>query len=111
MTPRRVAVIDVGSNTVKLLVAERDPGGRLAAVHQHTLETRISAGLSGNPPRLSETGMDAGLGAITTLLHEARPLEPRETLIVATSAVRDAVNGAAFRDRVQAATGHPLRIL
>lgn len=111
MTPRRVAVIDVGSNTVKLLVAERDPGGRLAAVHQRTLETRISAGLSGNPPRLSEAGMDAGLGAITTLLGEALPLEPRETLIVATSAVRDAVNGAAFRDRVQAATGHPLRIL
>jgi exopolyphosphatase/guanosine-5'-triphosphate,3'-diphosphate pyrophosphatase len=111
MKSRRIAVIDVGSNTVKLLVAERAPCGRATALHQRTMETRISAGLSGNPPRLSEAGMDAGVAAITALLREARALEPSETLLVATSAVRDAVNGATFRDRVQAATAHPLRIL
>ncbi len=111
MNARRVAVIDVGSNTVKLLVAERDVRGLPTARHQRTLETRISAGLSGNPPRLSEAGMDAGVTAITALLREAQPLEPHETVIVATSAVRDAVNGGTFRNRVQAATGHALRIL
>ena len=72
MKSRRIAVIDVGSNTVKLLVAERAPCGRPTALHQRTMETRISAGLSGNPPRLSEAGMDAGVAAITALLREAR---------------------------------------
>lgn len=111
MSSRRVAVIDVGSNTVKLLVAERDAAGHPAALHQRTLETRISAGLSGHPPRLSDAGMLAGVGAIEALLHEATSFAPDETILVATSAVRDAANGADFQSRVNHATGHRLRIL
>ncbi|MBM3872785.1 MAG: phosphatase [Verrucomicrobia bacterium] len=111
MKSRRVAVIDVGSNTVKLLVAERDADGRPAAVLQRTLETRISAGLSGNPPRLSAAGMQAGVDAIVSLLADARARGPDATVLVATSAVRDVVNGADFREQVLATTGHPLRIL
>lgn len=111
MNSRRIAVIDVGSNTVKLLVAERDAGRAPAALHQRTLETRISAGLSGTPPRLAEAGMDAGVAAVATLLGEAQGFRPDETVIVATSAVRDAANGGEFRGRVHAATGQHLRIL
>lgn len=111
MSSRRVAVIDVGSNTVKLLVAGRDDAGHLTSLHQRTLETRISAGLSGHPPQLSEAGMQAGVEAIATLLHAAGPFAPAETIIVATSAVRDAANGTDFQSRVSSATGHRLRIL
>jgi exopolyphosphatase/guanosine-5'-triphosphate,3'-diphosphate pyrophosphatase len=106
-----VAVVDVGSNSIKLLVAARDAAGRVVALKQHTLDTRIGAGLSQTPPRLGEDGMAAGVAAVRELLACAAPLGPARTILAATSAVRDAANGADFCARVLAATGHPLRVL
>jgi exopolyphosphatase / guanosine-5'-triphosphate,3'-diphosphate pyrophosphatase len=105
------AVIDIGSNSIKILVATRRDGGRIEALKTHTIDTRISAGISQAEPRLSETGMTAGLAAINELLALAAPFAPTRTLLVATSAVRDAANGPEFRERVHTATGHSLRIL
>lgn len=106
-----VAVIDIGSNSIKLLVATCDERSRLVAVHSKTVDARISAGISQSHPHLGEAGMALGLAAIRELLAEAAPLTPAQTILVATSAVRDAVNGAEFRARVRAATGHDIRIL
>jgi exopolyphosphatase/guanosine-5'-triphosphate,3'-diphosphate pyrophosphatase len=106
-----VAVVDVGSNSIKLLVAAHDASGRVAALAQRTFDTRISAGLGGGEPSLGEAGMAAGLDAIQALLALAAEFEPVKTILVATSAVRDAANGADFRSRVFAATRHELRIL
>ena len=106
-----VAVIDIGSNTIKLLVAARDESGRLTERATKTIDARISAGISQNPPCLSEAGMATGIAAIRDLLAVAAPLAPTQTLLVATSAVRDAANGADFRARVRTATGHDIRIL
>lgn len=106
-----VAVIDIGSNSIKVLVAARAPGGGLSILRTRTIDARISAGLSRAAPSLSESGMAAGLEAIRTLLSEATSFAPAATVLVATSAVRDARNGAEFRARVQAATGHSIRIL
>jgi exopolyphosphatase / guanosine-5'-triphosphate,3'-diphosphate pyrophosphatase len=106
-----VAVIDIGSNTIKLLVAARDPAGGLQTLTSQTIDARISAGIGRTEPRLSEEGMTRGLAAVRELLAVAAPFSPAQTVIVATSAVRDAVNGVEFRDRLRATTGHPLRIL
>jgi exopolyphosphatase/guanosine-5'-triphosphate,3'-diphosphate pyrophosphatase len=106
-----VAVIDIGSNTIKLLVATRDESGRLTERTSKTIDSRISAGISQKPPRLSEAGMATGIAAIRELLAVATPLAPTQTILVATSAVRDAANGADFCARVRAATGHDIRIL
>lgn len=109
--PSPVAVIDIGSNSIKLLVAARDAAGGLQALTQATLDVRISAGLSRTRPLLGEAGMADGLAAIAQLLALAAPFQPDRTILVATSAVRDAANGAEFRARVAAATGHTVRIL
>jgi exopolyphosphatase/guanosine-5'-triphosphate,3'-diphosphate pyrophosphatase len=106
-----VAVIDIGSNTIKLLVAARDPAGGLQTLTSETIDARISAGLGRAEPRLNEEGMTRGLAAVRELLTVAAPFSPGQTVIVATSAVRDAVNSAEFRKRVRAATGHDIRIL
>jgi len=106
-----VAVIDIGSNTIKLLVAARALAGGLQTLTSETIDARISAGIGRAEPRLSEEGMTRGLAAVRALLAVAAPFSPAQTVIVATSAVRDAVNGAEFRDRLRATTGHPLRIL
>lgn len=55
--------------------------------------------------------MAGGLAAIRELLATAAPFAPVRTILVATSAVRDAVNGREFAARVRAATGHEIRIL
>ncbi|MCE2863174.1 MAG: hypothetical protein RIR76_334 [Verrucomicrobiota bacterium] len=106
-----VAVIDVGSNSIKVLVARRGDGGGLEHVSAHTLDARIGAGISREHPRLSEPGMEAALTAIRELAAESAALGAASPVIVATSAVRDAANGAEFRERVRAATGVTLRIL
>jgi len=106
-----VAVIDIGSNSIKVLVAAPAPAGGLAVLASRTLDARISAGISQAVPRLSEDGMTRGLDAIRTLLADAAPFAPASIVLVATSAVRDAQNGPEFREHVRAATGQTIRIL
>ena len=106
-----VAIIDIGSNSIKVLVAARAPTGGLAILKTRTIDARISAGISQAVPCLGEPGMAAGLDAIRALLAEAAPFSPVATVLVATSAVRDALNGTEFRERVHHATGHAIRIL
>ncbi len=106
-----VAVIDIGSNSIKVLVATRGADGHVAAIKTRTIDARISAGISQAAPHLSEDGMTRGLDAIQSLLADASPFSPDRVVLVATSAVRDAQNGPDFRERVRAATGHTVRIL
>jgi exopolyphosphatase/guanosine-5'-triphosphate,3'-diphosphate pyrophosphatase len=111
MPPPSVAIIDIGSNSIKLLVAAQSPAGGLSSRKTRTLDARIGAGISETAPRLAPESMMRGLGAIRELLAEAAPYGPRRTVLVATSAVRDAANGAEFREKVRAATGHTIRVL
>jgi len=111
MSAPSVAVIDIGSNSIKVLVATRTDDGHISALRTRTIDARISAGISRADPRLSDEGMARGLAAIQSLLADAAPFAPARTVLVATSAVRDAQNGAHFRALVQAATGHAIRIL
>ena len=107
----RVAVLDIGSNTIKLLVAARSSTGGIDTVHYAVEEARLGSGLGATHPTLAESNMDRAVAAIARLLALGRPFAPTQTLLVATSAVRDAANGAAFAARVQAATGESVRIL
>jgi exopolyphosphatase / guanosine-5'-triphosphate,3'-diphosphate pyrophosphatase len=106
-----VAIVDIGSNSIKVLVVSRAVDGQLVPVSMHTLDARISAGISRAAPRLSEAAIGRGIEAVTTLLAHAAPFQPARTVLVATSAVRDAQNGDEFRARVRAATGHEIRLL
>lgn len=111
MSTECVAIIDIGSNSIKLLVAGRAADGTLCSHLMHTVDARISAGISREHPRLSVAGRAAGLAAIRELVARAAPLAPARTVMVATSAVRDAENGDEFRAEVRAATGVEVRLL
>ncbi|MBK9991088.1 MAG: phosphatase [Verrucomicrobia bacterium] len=106
-----VAVIDIGSNSIKILVAQRTSEGQLTARFYKTLDARISAGISKAEPRLSDEGMARGLAAVKELLTDAAAFVPAKTILVATSAVRDAANGSDFRQRIFTETGYAVRIL
>lgn len=107
----RVAVIDIGSNSIKLLVAEAGPGGAPVEVLSRTLEVRISAGIGGESPRLAEQSMERGAAAVLELADQARGLGAAPIEAVATSAVRDASNGALFCGRVVRSAGLAVRVL
>lgn len=108
----RVAAVDIGSNSIKILVARHGPAvGTLEALYERTSETRISTGIAGQPPRMSDAAMQAGVQAVLGLLKAARPYGYGEVAMVATSAVRTATNGAAFLEQLHAATGVAPRLL
>jgi exopolyphosphatase/guanosine-5'-triphosphate,3'-diphosphate pyrophosphatase len=109
--PPRVAVVDIGSNSIKVLIVARAPTGQYRVLKNRTLDARISAGISDEKPVLSEVGMTRALGAIRELVSEASEYSVGKTVLVATSAVRDASNGPAFCQRVKAATKQEIRIL
>jgi len=108
-----LAVIDIGSNSIKLLVAAPGKSGEpeVRSLFHETLETRISAGLGKEKSDLGDAGMEAGVHAVATLLEWAKPYLPTHIRLVATSAVRDAQNRAEFAARILKTTGHPLEIL
>ena len=108
---RRAAVVDIGSNTIKILVGESLPRGGVAVLHDQTIECRISRGMYAEPPRFTETAMHEAVGAVRTLLEGARPFEPGRVEILATSAVRDAENRDDFVRLIDECCGRPLRIL
>jgi exopolyphosphatase/guanosine-5'-triphosphate,3'-diphosphate pyrophosphatase len=103
----RVAVIDVGSNSIKALVAESNGGTfGLRSVYEETLEVRISHGIGGNPPMLQPERIEAGMEAVQHLWRVCQHHGPlQDVLIVATSAVRSAANGHVFMEAVNAVTG------
>lgn len=107
-----VAVIDVGSNSIKLLVAKRNnESDGIETLFLETIETRISEGISRERPILNETALQMGLKTILRLSEIAYQYNPSQIKVVATSAVRDASNGQIFKDLVFNETGLEIQIL
>jgi exopolyphosphatase/guanosine-5'-triphosphate,3'-diphosphate pyrophosphatase len=111
MSSPRAAAIDIGSNSIKVLVAESTVAGGLTILLSQTIEARISAGINRSNPVLSADAMSRGVDAIGELLARSAVHQAAHIQLVATSAVRDAENGPAFGQQVYAATGHRIRIL
>ncbi len=90
----RVAVIDVGTNSARLLVADV-ADGRVSQVERRSTVTRLGRGvdLSG---RLSAEAVEDACGAIGEYVSRLRELGAETVDAIATSAVRDAENGSAF---------------
>ena len=106
---RDVAVVDVGSNSVRLVVYRVD--GRAIWT---TFNEKVLAGLGrglGRTGRLSPEGVEEALSALRRFRAVIGPEGSCEVLTAATAAVRDAADGAAFTARVREETGLELRVL
>ena len=108
---RTVAVIDIGSNSIKILVAASSPDGRIVARKLRTIEARISQGISASAPKLGREGIARGVDAVRELAADAAAFAPERIIAVATSAVRDASNGAEFCAQIREAAGLEVRVL
>jgi exopolyphosphatase / guanosine-5'-triphosphate,3'-diphosphate pyrophosphatase len=106
----RLATIDVGSNTVRLLVADVLGAASWRVVDQDQTVTRLGEGL-GHSGLLGEAPMARTLAAVRAYVERGAGLGARDVRIAATSAVREASNGRAFAAAVEAATGRRVDIV
>ena len=107
--PTRVAAIDVGTNTVLLLVAEVRAGG-LVPVAERAVITRLGRGVDATG-RLDAAAMAETVRVLAGFADEARRLGAAAIDCVATSAARDAANGEAFLAAVRDAAGLSPRLI
>jgi exopolyphosphatase/guanosine-5'-triphosphate,3'-diphosphate pyrophosphatase len=106
----RLGVLDVGSNTVHLLVVDAHPGARPLPAHSHKVELRL-AQLLDEDGAIGPEGVDKLIGVVHEALQAAEDKGVEELLPFATSAVREASNADDVLARVQAETGVELQVL
>ncbi|MGF0171061.1 Ppx/GppA family phosphatase [Streptomyces sp. Marseille-Q5077] len=106
----RLGVLDVGSNTVHLLVVDAHPGARPLPAHSHKAELRL-AQLLDDSGAIGPEGIDKLIGVIHGALQAAEDKGAEEVLPFATSAVREATNADDVLARVQEETGVELQVL
>jgi exopolyphosphatase/guanosine-5'-triphosphate,3'-diphosphate pyrophosphatase len=96
----RVAVVDIGTNSTRLLVADVDDGRVTGELERHSQVTRLGVGVDANGAL-----NDEAMGRVFTTLDEYDELigrhEARRKVAVLTSAVRDAANGGDFASQVE----------
>lgn len=109
MTPATRAVIDIGTNSVRLLVGSVR-GGRFTAVLQAMHQPRLGERVDGTQ-RLAPEAMHRTSDALGDLLRQARRAGATNVVVVGTSALRDAVNRAQFIERVRTEHGVEIRVL
>ncbi|GHF29770.1 Ppx/GppA phosphatase family protein [Streptomyces morookaense] len=106
----RLGVLDVGSNTVHLLVVDAHPGARPLPAHSHKAELRL-AELIDDEGAISDAGVERLVAVIKDALEAAEDKGVEEVLPFATSAVREAPNADDVLARVRQETGVTLPVL
>ncbi|HWG99762.1 MAG TPA: hypothetical protein VNV66_10645 [Pilimelia sp.] len=106
----RLGVLDVGSNTVHLLVVDAHRGAHPWPAHSEKSELRLAERIRPDGA-LDDAGAAALVAAVANARQAADRLGADELLAFVTSAVRDATNSAEVLARVRAGTGVELRVL
>ena len=106
----RLGVLDVGSNTVHLLVVDAHPGARPLPASSFKAPLRL-AEHPDDAGALREVGVEALVATVAKALEVAEDRGVTELLPFATSAVREAANGEDVLRRVEDATGVRLQVL
>jgi exopolyphosphatase/guanosine-5'-triphosphate,3'-diphosphate pyrophosphatase len=107
---RRFAVVDLGTNSVKLHVAERDAAGHWTPVLDRSEVTRLGEGLA-ETGQIAPAAQERTLAAIRGMVDEARGLGAERVLAVGTMGMRSAANSDAFIERVRAACGITIEVI
>ena len=107
---KRVALIDLGSNSVRFVISEITESGSYRLVYQQKESIRLSEGMWSHQ-MLTKPAMDRAIKTMKALSHMAKAMEVTEVYGIATAAVRLANNGDEFIHRVYAETGISLRAI
>lgn len=110
MSSRRVAAIDFGTNTARLLVADRNADGSFGLVRIEREIVRMGGGFD-RQRGLSGDAVLRGMRCLERFAGIIEESQVQDVRAVATSAVRDAANGTGFVESVYRQTGIVLNII
>ena len=96
----RIAVVDIGTNSTRLLVADVVGGSVAEELARESTVTRLGQGVDATN-RLADEAMERVFAVLTTYRAQIDELGAERTMAVLTSAVRDSTNGDAFRAQVR----------
>ncbi len=105
---RRVAAIDCGTNSIRLLIADLEPG--LTDLAREMRIVRLGEGVD-RTGRLSEAALTRTMTALQEYAGLIAEAKPEAVRMVATSATRDAANSAEFTERVRDVLGVPPEVI
>jgi exopolyphosphatase/guanosine-5'-triphosphate,3'-diphosphate pyrophosphatase len=105
----RIAVVDFGTNTTRMLVADVE-AGRVRELDRRSVVTRLGEGVD-STGRLGDAAIERVLRVVADYRRAIDQLGAERTVAVATSAVRDAANGDEFRARLRDELGIDARTI
>lgn len=106
----RYAAVDIGSNSVRMMVAQIEPSGALTTLAQDRQVTRLGESVFTNG-QLSNEATELVCSVLNRMAATWKTFDPLAVRVVATAALRDAQNGAEFLDRTSKITGVPTEII
>jgi exopolyphosphatase/guanosine-5'-triphosphate,3'-diphosphate pyrophosphatase len=107
---QRIGAIDIGTNSMRLIIAEAHPDGSYRVLDDEKELTRLGAGLDASG-KLSASAIEHGVGTLARMVRIASGFGVRMLRAVATSAVREATNGAEFCALAEKRTGLAVEII
>ncbi len=107
---KKIAAIDVGSNTVRLLILESDATGDFQLLASRQAVTRLGEGMD-TRGKLLQSRMSATFAALSNFRQDCVNHGDPPLFAVATSAVREASNGEEFVRRAREKTGVAIKII
>ncbi|RKR04429.1 Ppx/GppA phosphatase [Kushneria sinocarnis] len=108
-TPRRLAAVDLGSNSFHLLIADH-VDGRLRVLDRRSDKVQLAAGLD-DEGYLGEDAIERALACLERFSTLLSGIAARDMRIVGTNALRSAVNSEHFIERAQQQLGHAIEII
>jgi exopolyphosphatase/guanosine-5'-triphosphate,3'-diphosphate pyrophosphatase len=108
--PGRYAAVDVGTNSVLVLVADVDPDGGLTSIVEKAQITRLGQDI-GATGQLAHSAVNRTLRAVSGYVVDARDAGATCMAIIGTAVLREAANGDSFSHLVHAACGLPVEVI
>ena len=104
-----MAVIDIGSNSIRLVVYAREPGGIVTLFNEKVL-CGLGRGLA-KKGKLNSAGVLLAAQNLVRFTRLAHAMGASRIDLLATAAVRDAEDGPTFKAEMEDLCGHPIRVL
>lgn len=106
----RLAAIDIGSNSIRLIVAEALRDGNYRVIDEEKDAARLGGKLS-STSRLDPEAVERAMTALTRMKRIAEGSQVNELRVIATCAVREAEDGEEFRKRVKTEVGLDVEVI
>lgn len=108
---KRVSVIDIGSNSVRMVIFEKTSRFAFHLLHEEKSKVRISENAYKHGGDLQEIPMQRTFDALSDFLQISNSFKARKIFCVATSALRDAPNKSIFLQRVKEKLGLQIKVI